>query len=332
MRSLRKWITPPVLLVDDNEDYLITLKDYIELNDPARTVVKTNSQYAAREFVNNLLMPAIALIDYHMPKQKGLSLITELQEAAQFPMKFCLVTAEEDHQVFGRAQRIDADFFSKRPPPGGGAYNIGGLIMEKIGFLERQLKKMDGKDRDTITGAYTRNGGDNQWLTVWNRARRSKTPIACVFADLNQFKPINDDYGHKAGDAVLSAFEKALRSAIRLTDFIVRIGDEFIIVLSETDEGEAFEVLERIKASIANLKVLVTEDKSVTPSASFGVAVLTPEKMRKVLPEEEYAEYRIIELALADFDDVVEHADISQYKDKAEYREAQLQLGIKPYR
>ena len=82
-------------------------------------------------------------------------------------------------------------------------------------------------------------------------SRRKEMPITIILFDLNQFKPINDKYGHHEGDAALKTFSRVLLETIRECDVIGRWGgDEFVALLTDTDADKVQLVLSRLKENI----------------------------------------------------------------------------------
>ncbi len=104
------------------------------------------------------------------------------------------------------------------------------------------------------------------------RARRSGKQIAICYLDLDGFKPVNDHYGHEAGDRLLVLIAQRLEKTLRETDTLARLGgDEFALLLTDLaspQEGE--QVLERLLSEISH-PINVLPDTSVTISASVGV-------------------------------------------------------------
>ena len=100
-------------------------------------------------------------------------------------------------------------------------------------------------------------------------------PAAIIFLDLDHFKPVNDQGGHAAGDAMLVAVAAAISSAVRATDLVARPGgDEFAVLLERCSSAAALHTAEHIRAAIAAV-VLPWEGKIFSVSASLGVASLT---------------------------------------------------------
>lgn len=130
-----------------------------------------------------------------------------------------------------------------------GAYNnlLSSLLASRDEF--RRLAQCDG-----MTGLANRIHFDQAFQRTLSRARRHDSHLAVLFFDLDDFKPINDDYGHEAGDAVLKVVAERLCNEIRPEDLPARIGgDEFAVLLGDLTDAqtEAHTVAERCRRAIA---------------------------------------------------------------------------------
>ena len=106
-----------------------------------------------------------------------------------------------------------------------------------------------------------------------NRVERFGGSLALIFADLDDFKQVNDRYGHQAGDEVLRAFARVLRAALREIDLPGRFGgDEFAVLLPQTDGEGGREVAERLRQALAARPVQIPSRELLAVTASFGVA------------------------------------------------------------
>jgi diguanylate cyclase (GGDEF)-like protein len=125
-------------------------------------------------------------------------------------------------------------------------------------------------DRDPLTGCYNRRFLQKGLLNAeLERTRRYGTPLSVVLCDLDHFKRINDTYGHAAGDQVLADFAGLLLSLTRDTvDSVIRYGgEEFLLVLPQTDLTGAQALAERIRAAFAD-----APGATIKATASFGIA------------------------------------------------------------
>ncbi len=119
------------------------------------------------------------------------------------------------------------------------------------------------------------------------RTRRKGTMLAVCYIDLDEFKPVNDQHGHEAGDKVLLESARRMSEAIRTEDTAARLGgDDFVLLLADLQTlGECERVLARVISSLA-LPFVLTENVSVSLSASIGVALVpgggdTPDELMR---------------------------------------------------
>lgn len=117
--------------------------------------------------------------------------------------------------------------------------------MSQLGFV---ISLVRTAIRDTLTGCYSRMSGTELLEIQFIIATRSNAPLALAFIDLDNFKSVNDSFGHEAGDLVLSTAAECTRAALRTGDMLVRWGgEEFILILPSTYCNEAVKVLERVR-------------------------------------------------------------------------------------
>jgi len=114
----------------------------------------------------------------------------------------------------------------------------------------RTLELEEETRRDAMTGVYNRAYLDQVLTREFDHSTRHKWPLSLAFADLDNFKSINDRFGHQAGDRILQATARILRGNTRETDLIARYGgEEFVVVLPATDADTAHGICERIVAA-----------------------------------------------------------------------------------
>jgi diguanylate cyclase (GGDEF)-like protein len=117
----------------------------------------------------------------------------------------------------------------------------------------RTLELEEETRRDALTGVYNRAYLDQFLGREFDNSTRHKWPLSVAFADLDNFKNINDNFGHQAGDRILQATARILRGNTRETDLIARYGgEEFVVVLPATDAETAHTICERIVMAFRN--------------------------------------------------------------------------------
>ncbi|MBR0567098.1 GGDEF domain-containing protein [Azoarcus sp. L1K30] len=125
---------------------------------------------------------------------------------------------------------------------------------------------------DPLTGLLNRRAFLDSAGAAWSTAVRSGRPLSVIVIDLDHFKTINDTFGHETGDRVLVAVAEVLRKSCRRGDFSARWGgEEFILILPETDAGQAMAMAERL---LADIRAATVPEKvsGLRLSASLGVA------------------------------------------------------------
>jgi diguanylate cyclase (GGDEF)-like protein len=127
---------------------------------------------------------------------------------------------------------------------------------------------------DRLTGLLNRWQLTEQLAAVMARSRRTGTQVAVLFCDIDDLKPINDRYGHSAGDAVIMATASRLCGSVRSGDLVARLGgDEFVVVLDGVhDVHEATRVAELIRSAMDG--PVHHDDLVLTSSLSIGVALV----------------------------------------------------------
>ncbi|WP_456401184.1 putative bifunctional diguanylate cyclase/phosphodiesterase [Persephonella sp.] len=125
---------------------------------------------------------------------------------------------------------------------------------------------------DPLTELYNRRIFEDLLKYEVSRAKRKKYKFSLILIDLDNFKIINDTYGHHVGDIILKSVADILEASTRDGDMVARVGgDEFVILLSETDLERALIVAERIRRNLEENKLCIYEGGVVTVSASLGV-------------------------------------------------------------
>ncbi len=149
---------------------------------------------------------------------------------------------------------------------------------------------------DALTAIPNRSLAKDRYNIAKNLSERHNLKIALLFIDLDNFKPINDRYGHDAGDAVLLATAKRLMESIRESDTAARLGgDEFILIINELRDMEStIPIAQKILNSLT--QPITYKSKKVSVSASIGIAVF-PDDAKT-------------------FDELLEHADKAMYRVK----------------
>jgi len=129
---------------------------------------------------------------------------------------------------------------------------------------------------DGLTGLHNRRYLERQLSILVNQSRAREKPLSLLVLDIDHFKHINDSYGHAVGDEVLREFSRRLRKAVRGIDVASRMGgEEFVVVMPDTDAALAFLVGERLRQKIAAEPFSIPEsDEVIEVTVSIGISSL----------------------------------------------------------
>ncbi|HEX8551906.1 MAG TPA: diguanylate cyclase [Abditibacteriaceae bacterium] len=272
----------------DLVDKLDTLTEH-EVPEPYRILVVDDEPALAAYFaltlqgagmstlvVNNPLkvMPALVdfrpdliLMDVYMPQCTGLELATVIRQQEDFvsiPIVFLSAEKSIDKQL--AAMSSGADDFLEKPI---GAEHLISSVMTRA-KRSRQLRSF--MIRDSLTGLLNHTTIKERLAIEVARAARGDGTISFAMVDIDNFKSINDRFGHLVGDRVIKSLSRLLNQRLRKTDIIGRYGgEEFAVILSDTDGETAEQVLDKIRVGFSQLHHRTTEvDFEVT--FSCGVA------------------------------------------------------------
>jgi diguanylate cyclase (GGDEF)-like protein len=149
---------------------------------------------------------------------------------------------------------------------------------------------------DELTGLFNRRRFQEAMATEVERSKRFGQPVGLVLLDLDDFKAVNDTYGHQQGDLVLREVARVLRETSREIDEPARYGgEELAVVLPGTDLEGAYNLAERVRAGIEELALpLLDGEGALRVTASFGVATLpgSADDMRELVAAADEALYR----------------------------------------
>lgn len=157
-------------------------------------------------------------------------------------------------------------------------------VEERILKAEREIQSLKAEltkaieltNVDPLTELLNRRGMKSAYTAEAARSDRQGTPLCVAFIDIDDFKRINDTYGHVAGDAALTHLARVMRSTLRPNDTLARFGgEEFVILLPDADERAAFAALNRLLKTVAgNVVVCGQHEVNFTFTASVTARAL----------------------------------------------------------
>ncbi len=259
-----------VLIVDDAcelaEHYAATLAD---ANMATRIVTEP------LEVMQPLLefQPDLVLMDLHMPHADGLELARVIRQQDTYvgvPIVFMSSRASAQRQK--HAMLLGGDGFLVKP------IGTDDLISAVVARADRLRTIRRFMIRDGLTGLLNHNAIKERVVEQQLLARRRASALSFALCDLDNFKKINDTYGHATGDRVLRSLGHLLRSRLRRSDLVGRFGgEEFAVILPDTPLADAGKVMADIRSLFAGITHVTADgQQSIQVTLSCGVASQPP--------------------------------------------------------
>ncbi|HDT14596.1 MAG TPA: diguanylate cyclase [Firmicutes bacterium] len=174
-------------------------------------------------------------------------------------------------------------------------------VKEKTHTLQEQMEESERKAIiDGLTGAFNRRFFENKLEDEIQLAKRFRSKLSLVMFDIDHFKPINDTYGHQAGDIILQEVAETVKECLSSTDSLCRYGgEEFAVIMPDTPIEKAIDIAERIRKAIEE-HTFYSGDTLINMTVSLGVS--------------EYPSHGILKEV------IIEKADSALYKAKHDGR------------
>jgi len=291
-----------ILIIDTDQRHAERLKNYLTpehqvdiLTQPAEAVFQvTGAQY-------ELAIVSMALADYD--PLRVCSQIRTLEHARTLPI--ILVADEADRPRVVRALDLGVNDFISRPVE---RNELAARVRTQIRRHRYALELRQSVNNtmamavtDDMTGLYNRRYFDRHLGVMLSKAQSQDRDMALMILDIDHFKSVNDNYGHDIGDVVLREFAARLKRNIRGVDLACRFGgEEFVVLMPDTDYRQAETIAERVRQSISERSFEIGADRHLSVTVSAGV---TLNEARSETPES-----------------LIKRADVALYRAKREGR------------
>lgn len=273
----------PILIVDDDQ----LLRRILETNlkTAGYDVIAAANGKDALDIFKSGYYP-IVMTDWIMPEMDGLDLCRAIrkEDTEHYTYIILLTSLDSKNDIIAGLEAGADEYLVK--PVNQNELRTRLKTARRILELESNLQKSLEKIRnlalvDPVTGIYNRHYMDDRMSQEIKRAYRYEHPLALILVKINNFKDIVDTHGYYSGDQVLQACAECLTDAVRKgVDWLVRYdGDEFLIVLPETDASGAMIVAKRFRIRISTI-VLKLNQHEIRVTARFGVASFSASKLK----------------------------------------------------
>lgn len=282
-----------ILVVDDDKAVKSSIQEFLELSG-----IKTTTASSAEEALDllNTSRPDIVLTDIMMKGMDGLELTRFIQK--NHGTAVIAMTAYSADYSYEEAVNAGASDFIFKP------FRFEELdlrikrVMREVQLKKEHAKMVDQLEElaitDGLTGLYNSRHFFRQLKGEIERHTRYRHPLSLLLLDIDRFKNFNDTWGHLEGDKVLMAMGKIITSCLRTNDTAYRYGgEEFTVILPETQVDEACLVGKRIMGTLAQNKFTPAQNKKVKVTISLGVTQLsTNDSLESFIKRADLAMYK----------------------------------------
>jgi two-component system, cell cycle response regulator len=260
------------------EDDIISLKLLVRtISDWGDSVETVNNGTDAWKILNTQNPPQLVVLDWMMPGMDGIEICKKLrkQSGENYTYIILLTTKSEKNDITKGLEAGADDYLTKPfyPSELKARLNAGKRIITLQNKLDASRKEfMLLATKDPLTNLWNRRAIRDILEKDLLRSKRYKNYLCVLMADLDNFKKINDSYGHSVGDQVLIESSNIMIKTVRECDSVARYGgEEFLIILPMSDLKQGLIVGERIRLSLYS-KPITTSKIELQLSLSIGVA------------------------------------------------------------
>ncbi len=280
-----------ILLIEDNPEDILILQNLLVQTNGASPKIKFHYVHRLDEGLEYLKKRGMDLIvlDLTLPDCRGMETLEKLQSHVDH-VPVVVLTAMNDEEHALQAMRHGAqDYLVK------GQFNRYMFFRSMLHAIERskvreelqrvtqELRTANGRlekliQLDPLTELLNRRGLQDALSREIQRTHREESDLLALILDLDDFKQVNDTLGHAVGDVVLKEISQKLRSSVRITDYVARIGgDEFLILMPQTRLAEGVRVAGKVRRAVSSTSVSLSLSMNFKITASLGLVAVSPD-------------------------------------------------------
>jgi len=266
-----KYSQMKILIVEDDEDDYILLQELLidAIGNSASITWADDFKSAQTKIVSEDF--DFYFLDNRLGAELGLDLIAKIKQQFETAPPIIMLSGIDDHQTDLDAMAKGADDYLVKSELTAHLLERTFRYSLKSKGLETKLAKL--AHFDSLTGLYNRSLFNELLVKIIEQSKRSSHKFALVTLDLDNFKFINDNYGHPAGDQLLTKIARRLKRVTRSSDVVARLGgDEFSLLLKDVKNDSDFvKLVENVMAAFQ--EPIQVDSKSVSVTTSAGVSI-----------------------------------------------------------
>lgn len=267
-----------ILVVDDKEFEQRKIADALQPDQ--HTVICVHTGMEAMEKISSDEFDLI-IVSLNLENEDGLRLCSHLKSnETTRTIPILMAGAEEDMQRVVNGLEIGVQDYILRPLDKNEMLARTRTQIRRKRFHERLRSSYETSLSmaltDSLTGLYNRRYLEVHLQKLLHKNQQSNKPLAILMVDIDNFKSVNDTYGHAVGDQILKVFAERLKDGLRSFDLVARMGgEEFVVILPDVSHDLAYIVAERLRSSIADTPIpCAAPDGQLAITTSIGGAII----------------------------------------------------------
>lgn len=259
-----------ILIVDDSMVFRKQLQNMLE-NMFYKVIAVAHGEEAIGILQTNQNI-SLVLTDYNMPVMNGLELTAEIRKTySKNDLSIIAISSSLDDDTTALFLKNGANDYIKKPFS---KEEFSCRINNSIEALENIHAITNHASRDFLTGLYNRRYFFTDMQSYFEKAIKENEHFAIAMIDIDNFKKINDTYGHESGDKAINSVANILRANTSQNDIVSRFGsEEFCVALKNVSSDKALEIFEKLREKVQNSLLTSTRGEEIRFTISIGVAI-----------------------------------------------------------
>ncbi len=265
-----------ILIIDDD---IIQVKNITKYLLPITEQIKVLYSYSEKDILGSFI-PNLIIINYQIDNQDPFRIIAMIRSKPIFKhVIIMLLTEEENVDLIIRAMDLGVNDYFIYPIDQSELQARVKTQLRKQKYQNnlraKVVESINLSSRDSLTGLFNRRYFDTHIKQMSKKANENNEPFILLMIDIDNFKLVNDIYGHLSGDKLLKQISDVLKQSVHITDLVARYGGEEFALLIKTNKVDiAYSIAEKIRINIASMRLTMLTNKIIPPQTiSIGLSI-----------------------------------------------------------